>query len=139
MKVILVPGVAAIALLTTFKTALHEQTLAALPPWAEELNKKIDGQVIGILENIKYNDENNTLSLHVEIKQYLNPADSGGEKKSKTIEISVYNERQVKRVKSLTSGKNRIKDKYFLFSYKAIRGREEQFELITIDEYKHQY
>ena len=140
MKVILVPGIAAIALLTTFKTTLHKQTLAALPPWAEELNEKIDGQAIGILKNIKYNEENNKLSMHVEVIQYLNPPDNSREMNSKLIEINVYNERQVEIVKSLSSEKKGTQDNYFLFSYKVMnKGREERFELITIDEYKHQY
>ena len=99
------PGIAAIALLTTFKTTLHKQTLAALPPWAEELNEKIDGQAIGILKNIKYNEENNKLSMHVEVMQYLNPPDNSREMNSKLIEINVYNEKQVEIVKSLVQKK----------------------------------
>ena len=78
--------------------------------------------------------------MHVEVIQYLNPADNSREKNSKLIEISVYNKKQVEIVKSLSSEKIGTQDNYFLFSYKVMnKGREKRFELITIDEYKHQY
>ena len=109
--------------------------LSALPPWAEELNRDIDGQLIGRIIEIEKSAKRNSISLYVKISQHLNHQNYPDTGKGTKIKLRIYDKKQKERIESLIT-KPTSNDTEYIISFKVIREKgAESFELITIDPY----
>ena len=114
---------------------IPRKPLSALPPWAEELDKDIDGQIIGRILNVESHTDKRFASMNVIVKAHLNPNDNRAKGKDYRMIIRIYNKKDIERIQSLIM-KSTGKDSDYIISFKTIKkDGAEWFKLMTIDPY----
>ena len=131
---------ASLALLNSSKqNVIHNKLLTALPPWAEELNRSIDGQVVGSIIDIKKSKNDAAMTLCVRVNKYIKQTNISDRRKGTNLNIKVYNKIQAERIERLASEGKIGKKMEYIISFKITRKDEIKLhELITIDLYTKQ-
>ena len=109
--------------------------ISALPPWAEELNRDIDGQLIGSIIEIEKSTKGNSISLYIKVSAHLNYQNYPNTEKGTKTKLRIYDKKQKERIESLIT-KPTSNETEYIISFKVIREKgAESLELITIDPY----
>ena len=108
---------------------------ASLPPWAVELNRSIDAQIIGTIINI-IETKGGDITLHIQIDKHLTKGKSKVIAKSKVLKLRVHKQMHKELINSYTRNSKTRNNSSYLISLKAKEDDSiEHLELVTIDPY----
>ena len=132
---IILSGYAALTAIIMDSHSIFITKQASLPPWAVELNRNIDTQVIGkIIEIIENKSEEST--LHIQIDKYLTNSKSKKITQAKKLSLRVNKEVHKELMTSLEKNSSIKSNSSYLISFKEENdGKVKYLELVTIDRY----
>ena len=128
-------GCAALTTIIVDNYNSFSENLASLPPWAVELNKSIDTQIIGTIINI-IETKGGDLTLHIQIDKILTKGKSEMIAKSNALKLRVHKQIHKELINSYTRNSKTSNNTSYLISLKTKEDNGiEHLEIVTIDPY----